>query len=295
MDITGNERAVEKNHKDRMKGYFSGSVTYWRSIYDETLGPKTKTASWLIKRMEIIFALLRVYAGESHLRILDAGCGAGIYMRELIKSGHEVLGVDQSVTMAQEACDSADNGASRRAHCLLADVESLPIKEGIFDAVLCVGVLQYLKKDGVALKELSRVARTGGIIIVTLPNLLRLHVLFDPYYYLEAAIRTVLRFTKTGVSRSHPDMDPLTFRSNRTFWNRRYSYGQLDPVFREAGLSKLRVESVAFAPFTIWQKEIFSQHLSSRLSRKLHSWSKKSGFKWIAIFADRWVICLRKD
>jgi ubiquinone/menaquinone biosynthesis C-methylase UbiE len=62
------------------------------------------------------------------------------------------------------------------------DDEGLPFRDNHFDLVTCVGVLQYLEKDMDCLKEISRVSKPGGRIIVTLPNLHRLNTLLDPYY-----------------------------------------------------------------------------------------------------------------
>jgi SAM-dependent methyltransferase len=59
---------------------------------------------------------------------------------------------------------------ARRVHYGIADVEFLPFCDCTFDTVLCVGVLQYLGAPDAALKELARVTRSGGQVIITFPN-----------------------------------------------------------------------------------------------------------------------------
>ncbi len=283
----------EREHKHQMGDHFSSAAHYWREVYGESASPDDMSAPWLRKRMTIVLSLLKMYGQDQPLRVLDAGCGAGVFLRELQKLGHVVWGVDQSVEMAREAGRAENSAGTGNGLCLVADVESLPIKECSFDAVICVGVLQYLKRDRPAIGELSRILRPGGIAIITIPNMVRLHVLLDPFYYFEYFFRMMLRLL--GSRAKNPNRYGTSdFRRNRTFWNRRYLKNSLDSAFREAGFLKITTESVAFAPLTIWRREFLSRHLSSRLGNSLTELTKKPGLGWVDFFADRWVFCLRK-
>src|SRR5258706_12930577 len=77
-------------------------------------------------------------------------------------------------------------------HCTFAvdDVERLHFSEGSFDAVLCMGVLEYLPRYSRALGEISRVLKPGGVAGVALPNRASAyHVVRDGYPALRALER----------------------------------------------------------------------------------------------------------
>lgn len=52
---------------------------------------------------------------------------------------------------------------------ILADAHKLPIKSGVFNCIKCTEVLQYLENPDEALKEMSRILKLGGIIILSVP------------------------------------------------------------------------------------------------------------------------------
>lgn len=58
----------------------------------------------------------------------------------------------------------------RRGHYLVADAMNLPFKPGVFSHTICSEVLEHLPDDGKALKELSRVMRPCGYLVVTVPH-----------------------------------------------------------------------------------------------------------------------------
>ena len=105
-------------------------------------------------------------------------------IEELARRGHTVAGIDLSEEMVREANERLRTYHAGRPPCRQGDVEHLPFKEGSMDVVLCLGVLPYLHEDHAALSEIRRVLKKGGMGILVLPNLLRLGILFDPYYYL---------------------------------------------------------------------------------------------------------------
>jgi SAM-dependent methyltransferase len=80
--------------------------------------------------------------------------------------------LDLSLTMVTVGREhvSGSAGQAARVHYGVADVAALPFQDHTFDTVLCVGVLQYLPAPAVALRELARVTRDGGQVMVTFPN-----------------------------------------------------------------------------------------------------------------------------
>ena len=95
-------------------------------------------------------------------QILDAGCGSGRNMVELARHG-AVTGVELSPTSARLA---------RERDCgevLEGSVLDMPFDEGSFDLTVSLDVIEHLQDDVGALRELRRVTKPGGALLVTVP------------------------------------------------------------------------------------------------------------------------------
>lgn len=102
-------------------------------------------------------------------RVLEAGCGYGRISEALLgRPGVCLVGMDQSLDMLK-VCLRELKGPFSPCR---ADAGRLPFRAGAFDAVLCSGVLMHLRDPGTALRELCRVLRPGGRLVVSANNLL---------------------------------------------------------------------------------------------------------------------------
>jgi SAM-dependent methyltransferase len=108
--------------------------------------------------------LMTRLAGRS-VRILDAGCGTGGLIRRLqpLNPGWDWTGVD----LHPEACRLARERT--KAEIRQGDLTRLPFAEATFDAVVSADVLYHIADDTQALRELMRVLRPGGILVVNVP------------------------------------------------------------------------------------------------------------------------------
>lgn len=116
---------------------------------------------WADERRAVV-ALLQPLGGW---RILEAGCGNGRLAATLASQGIRVIGVDASGDMLRAAARrSRDAGAP--VDLVRADVGALPFPNGSLDAVTAVTVLCFLNEPIAALRELARVVRPGGRVVV---------------------------------------------------------------------------------------------------------------------------------
>src|SRR6266576_3272332 len=118
----------------------------------------------VLRRRELVRAALDARPGD---RILDVGCGPGFYVTELLEAvGREgsVVGVDTSADMLAVAAKRAAGHGNVEFH--EADATSLPVPDASFERAVCVQVLEYVRDVPTALREMHRVLRPGGRVLV---------------------------------------------------------------------------------------------------------------------------------
>ncbi len=103
-------------------------------------------------------AALGLRPGE---RVLDVGAGTGVSTDELGRSGAFAVGADLSTGMLR-----AGHRARPHVPLLAGDALKLPFADGVFDAVTISFALRNVVDTGAALRELARVTRPGGRLVV---------------------------------------------------------------------------------------------------------------------------------
>ena len=99
-------------------------------------------------------------------RVLDVGAGSGHY-RPLF-AGRDYLAVDRGYEQQD-----------RRGLSLVADIGAIPLADGTVDHALCMEVLEHLRDPLPVLREIRRVVRPGGDVLVSTPLCLGEHM--QPY------------------------------------------------------------------------------------------------------------------
>ncbi len=115
------------------------------------------------------YDLLRLRPGSA---VLDVGCGAGEVCAELaarVGAQGRVAGVDLSAAMV-EAARKVAAATGHAVELEVASVYELPFADGVFDAVRAERVFQHLDKPEAGLREMLRVARPGGRVMVIDPD-----------------------------------------------------------------------------------------------------------------------------
>jgi len=107
--------------------------------------------------------LIARYADLEGSRILDAGCGVGMYVRKFRRFSDLVSGVELDEERAAE-------GGQTLPGIACASVETLPFAEATFDVLLSHEVLEHVGDDRRAVAEAIRVLRPAGRLVVFVPN-----------------------------------------------------------------------------------------------------------------------------
>jgi SAM-dependent methyltransferase len=116
---------------------------------------------WYRGRLRIVRQEVERLDLPQRAQILDAGCGSGRVLDELARFG-DVMGVDLSPSAVAAAWSRGHNVA-------MARVEDLPFADSTFDLVTCLDVIEHTPDDVRALRELVRVTRPGGYLLLTAP------------------------------------------------------------------------------------------------------------------------------
>lgn len=99
---------------------------------------------------------------------LENGCGVGMYVEHLAPQASRVTGLEYDFSRALEA-RQAVMGVSN-ADVLCAAGEELPFADETFDLILSHEVLEHVRDDHLAVREMVRTLRSGGRVILFAPN-----------------------------------------------------------------------------------------------------------------------------
>lgn len=97
--------------------------------------------------------------------ILDVGCGSGLFFKEVAPQSDMVVGVDLSHKLLLKAKEQAKS--FENVFILQADADNLPFGDAFFDLVFAFTVLQNMPKPAETLKELKRVSKSNGSVVLT--------------------------------------------------------------------------------------------------------------------------------
>lgn len=190
---------------------------------------------------------------KERVKILDAGCGTGGLMKKLSKIG-KVVGFDYSF-------EAVKLGRKREVVVKLASILKIPFKNNAFGAVTCIDVLYHraVANDVAVLKEVKRVLKTGGILILRVPANKFLMSAHDKYVHTA----------------------------------RRYSKGELERKIRKAGLIIKQISYIHSPIMPISLVKIFLEKLLKKGSvssvgsvNPLVNWF----FTWLLCFEARLVV-----
>ena len=127
-------------------------------MYDK-LNPYRYSLTTRLKESEL---LKQMNASEGEM-ILDLGCGMGYFTDKMREGGATCLGLDLSFSSLQYANEKwpGEN--------LIGFCDKIPFKDDTFDKVLFTDVIEHMEDDESSLKEIARVLKPSGYVVITTP------------------------------------------------------------------------------------------------------------------------------
>lgn len=124
--------------------------------FHRNLNPNWSYYPTYINKVELIDEWLCKYSSPT-AKILDAGCGEGVLVEKYAQQGWDIIGVDKNYSSA---------------YVKEGSITEIPYPDKTFDTVMALDVLEHLLYPDqlVAVGELMRVLKPGGMLLISVPN-----------------------------------------------------------------------------------------------------------------------------
>jgi ubiquinone/menaquinone biosynthesis C-methylase UbiE len=173
--VCESEYGFEQDVPVLISGALSDQHEHQRRYFDAEFAGYESYAleNWRLSFIERIFLATGVLDGADPY--LDAGVGgSGGTVIEAARRGVEAVGCDLSIEGVVTASRFArEQDVAERARFVACAAEALPFPDSSFGSASGVAILEHLDDDAVAVAELARVLRPGGLIWLMVPHAFR--------------------------------------------------------------------------------------------------------------------------
>lgn len=246
-----------KNHKKAHSAeYFGETRDFW----------------WNADFLELMKNRLKLDEAKS---VLDVGCGIGHWGQALacvLSKEARLVGVDPELEWITEATKRAGaRGLADRFWYQLGDVTCLDFESGSFDLVTCQTVLIHLRDPKEGLKEMLRVLKPGGTLLVVEPNNMANRLVASNLSE-KLSVGEVVERLRFGL---------IIERGKQALGLGFNSAGDLIPGYlTELGASKIRVylsdkASPLFAPYSSKEQQAIVEELKDWTKKRFVGWDRE--------------------
>lgn len=123
---------------------------------------------WRAGQQRRLHMILDAAGGRIAGRLLENGCGVGMYVEQLAPYAEAIVGLEYDFARARQAQTVA--ARLPNAAVLCAAGEELPFPDNNFQFILSHEVLEHVRDDRLAVREMLRVLQPGGRIAIFAPN-----------------------------------------------------------------------------------------------------------------------------
>jgi ubiquinone/menaquinone biosynthesis C-methylase UbiE len=251
--MEGSSTVHEPEQAKLVRTHFDRMSDVWGDFYTRDL--TFANYNFLIRKRHVLDLF-----DKKRGRFLDAGCGTGDFLPDLAARGGDVYALDfasEMIDKARERMEQAAPGSPIQFY--VGDVTSLPFESNFFDAIIGVGLVEYLADLDAGLREMHRVLKPGGIFIVTVPNIT------SPFMAYETVVPKAKGLVKQALSAA--GLRPV----ERSYLQRHFVPWQFDRQLTNIGYRKVDSSFCTYGLFSSPRLEGLSLKLSNKLDRFGHS------------------------
>jgi ubiquinone/menaquinone biosynthesis C-methylase UbiE len=117
---------------------------------------------WFVGVRKMVHRLIKRSGIGTIYRCLDIGCGTGALLKELTPLTEELWGLD----LAPPALSYCVERGFPEDHLILGTADNTPFNDNYFDVITAIGIIEHLDDDDKFLKEVYRILRPGGVLIL---------------------------------------------------------------------------------------------------------------------------------
>ena len=139
----------------------------WRDLEKAALRGEPSYV-WRAGQVRRLRMILEATGERLEGRVLENGCGVGMYVERLAPYAGDVIGLEYDLGRAREADRNTAHLPNSQVVC--AAGEQLPFAAEIFSAMLSHEVLEHVEDDRAAVEEMVRTLQPGGRLVVFVPN-----------------------------------------------------------------------------------------------------------------------------
>jgi ubiquinone/menaquinone biosynthesis C-methylase UbiE len=176
--------------------------------------------------------ILKELRPERGRRYLDLGCGTGNFLGTIKGTKALFVGVDFSAEMLKRAKRKAKN-------LVMADLHHLPFKNSCIDGIVNLNVFYQLDRPKVFIKEVHRILKPGGKVIISTPKPAK-----TPFRFIPMLIKTVITspkiFTKLGKLGEMSDYNKIEQKIIDLKSDSFYQKGELEKMLKSFEIVNLK-------------------------------------------------------
>lgn len=250
---------------------------YWNDLYEDVENCRD---FHFVQRLEIVSRLITERFPRD-ARVLDLGCGAGVLTERLVASGFTVEAVDIAPDMLEFSKQRLAKYDSSKYHLSRAECAELPFPDAAFDLVACIGVFGYMDDVDSAIREIKRVLRPGGTLILSIRNLDHVTV-FDGLFWLKAPLLALRGAVRRGLGKNGNGTGQAEKNSIAIYDKPR----NVIRIFESFGFALRDFHGAGYGPPTFKSRQLVSESRAKQLSRAVdravHAAGLEQRAKWFA-------------
>lgn len=282
MDIKSLKKLAEKP-----KLYEKGTDIMWTDPYISKqllqmhINPDNDIASRSKEKIELVSDFILQQAGKQNMRILDLGCGPGLYAEHFAKKGHAVTGIDFSKNSIKYAKQHAEeNGLNIEYHHM--DYLNLDY-ENEFDLVILIYMdfCALIPKDrDKVLHNINKALKPGGMFIFDVVNEKNIDqkILKQSWNIQENGFWMDAPYMELSNGYHYPEAKALVNQhiiideneqiKTYLFWNHYYTKNNIIPILQSKGFSEIVNHENILPESDCWNGDNVTFYVAQRAGKK---------------------------